>query len=75
MPRPFTNLHALFDRRRDVVEADGALHEGQHRVRLHRPQVHVRVHHLGGRGWGRRLNREERGVNFGEFSLNGIGNV
>ena len=50
-------LDALLDGRRDVVQADGALHQRQHRVRLHRAQVYVRDgHHLGGRR-GRRLKR------------------
>ena len=40
-------LDALLDGRRDVVQADRALHQRQHRVRLHRAQVHVGVHHLG----------------------------
>ena len=45
--KSYTYLDTLLDGGRDVVEADGALHEGQHGVRVHRTQVDLGVHHLG----------------------------
>ena len=42
------HLGALFDGRRDMVEADGALEEGEQRVRVHGAQLQARLLHQHG---------------------------
>ena len=42
------HLGALFDRRGDMVEADGALEEGEQRVRVHGAQLQARLLHQHG---------------------------